>query len=140
MEPYDDSQPFPPEWEGEQNQGLPPELMAILGKLLGGMGGNLDAMAEECRKEFKELLSKCALVANMGMACFESSTNKPDSYDKGFHGMARWNMDKSVIEAAGLTVAEVDEVWRIHMKELNDFFQAIKNRNIDNGKAIDGNG
>lgn len=136
MEPYDDSQPFPPEWEGEKQPEMPEQLMQLL-RMLGSLG-NPDVLVQQTREEWRKILAKFAMLANMGIAGFERTTNGEDTYDKGFHGMARWNMDKSVIENAGLTVEEVAEVWNIHMQELNDFFNAIKNQNIDKGLASDG--
>ena len=130
--PYDDSAPFPPEWEEPNSVNkLPPEVLRIL--FSQAPIEVQEKLANETRDMFKEVLARfSALAVLLGRNACERLVGNTDS-GKGFHAMIRLNMEQSVIENAGLTVKEVEEVWDIYAGQINDFFTSIKTQNIDKG-------
>ena len=142
-EPYDDSQPFPPEWEGEDENRpeMPEELKEILRSLAGGMAGMgipAEIRVQQARQEWRKCLDTFGQLALEGCGSMEVLTSRPSMDDQGFHAAIHVNASKEHIENAGLTVEEVREVWNIYAGCLQDFYESIKAKLIENGFGEDG--
>jgi hypothetical protein len=139
MEPYDDSKPYPPEWEGEKQDN---PLAELLRQLLGSMEMPQEIrekLLESARQTFREAITKFATLAiQTGASSYERLVAEKQGGAEGFHAGLHFNINEESLKAAGITREEVQEVWEIHAEQLGDFFESIKRQNIDKGFASDG--
>jgi len=139
-EPYDDSKPYPPEWEEhsetisghrDHEVGHVGDLpIGILAPILGLMGKDeVIALNKVCEDQIRDaFIKQNCLACYAGLAICSITTNEKGADREGFHGMIHVHFGQNHLHNAKLNKQDAQKLFLSYAGLIQSYFQSISDR------------